>query len=89
MNKGGYHMQSLPQRKNIRLKGYDYSKEGYYFITICTKNRLNLFGSIFNGEMYLNDYGKIAENELLNISSHYDKIQIDKFVVMPNHIHMI
>ncbi|MCL1823536.1 MAG: hypothetical protein FWG44_04975, partial [Oscillospiraceae bacterium] len=73
----------------IRLKNFDYSRAGYYFITICIKDKMDLFGEILNGKMYLNDYGKIAENELLNIPSHYNNVNIDKFIIMPNHIHMI
>ena len=79
----------LPIRKNIRLKDYDYSQGGYYFVTVCTKDRLNLFGDIINGEIQLNEVGMIAESELLKIESRYDNVRIDKYVVMPNHVHMI
>lgn len=54
----------LPQRKNTRLKGYDYSKNGYYFITICTYNRKNLFGEIVDSIFVLNEYGQIVYNEI-------------------------
>ena len=85
----------LPQRKPTRLKNYDYNSEGEYFITICTHNRKNLFGNIVGDgahdvpKMILSKYGKIAENELLKIKSHYENVKIDKYVVMPNHIHLI
>jgi len=82
-------MKDLPQRKNIRLQGYDYSQPGRYFITICTKDREFLFGDIMNGTMFLTKYGEIAENELINIPSHYDNVDINKFVIMPNHIHIL
>lgn len=82
-------MKTLRQRKQIRLQGYDYSQEGRYFITICTKNREFLFGEIMNRTMFYNETGKIAENELLNISSHYENVDIERFVIMPNHVHMI
>jgi len=82
-------MQDFPQRKDIRLKGYNYSEAGYYFITLCTKDKRNLFGKITDGMIYLNDCGKFAESELQNIPSHYDRVQIDKYIVMPNHVHMI
>ncbi len=73
----------LPDRKPQRLKGYDYSNKNLYFVTICTHNKIHLFGNISE----LNDIGKIAENELLKIPSHFDCVQIDKYVIMPNHIH--
>jgi REP element-mobilizing transposase RayT len=81
--------RELPKRKYIRLKNFDYSQTGYYFITICVKNGYELFGEILNGKMNLNEYGNIAKNELLNIPSRYENVQIDKFIIMPNHIHMI
>ena len=80
---------NLPTRKNTRLKNYDYSSAGYYFITICTNNHEHLFGKIIEQRMCLSDYGKIVEAEILGISKHYDSIQIDKYVVMPNHVHII
>jgi len=80
---------SLPDRKPTRLKGYDYSQNGAYFITICTDKKLHLFGEIANGEMHLNDLGKIVNLEILNIESHYTNIRTDKYVIMPNHIHII
>ena len=82
-------MKDLRQRKNIRLQEYDYSQPGHYFITICTKERIFLFGDIANYTMFFREYGKIAAVELINISSHYDNVKIDKFVIMPNHVHMI
>ena len=81
--------KELPVRKNIRLKGYDYSSPGYYFITIGTKNRVYLFGEIDDGNMLLNEYGNIANAELIKIPSRYDNVRIDNYVIMPNHIHMI
>ena len=87
---------SLPNRKSPRLKGYDYSQNGAYFITICTKNREELLSEIIVGtgvldcpQNILKDYGKIANNHLENMSNFYDKIKIDKFVIMPNHIHIL
>lgn len=80
---------NLPKRKPIRIKGYDYSTAGAYFITICTHKKIQLFGEIKNETMQLNDLGKIVNKELLNIESHYQNVQIDKYVIMPNHIHII
>ena len=82
-------MDIIRQRKAIRLKDYDYSQTGCYYITICTKNRACLFGDIHNGNMLLNEYGEIARDELEKVSAHYNNVKIDKFVIMPNHVHLI
>ena len=84
----------FPKRKPTRLKNYDYSQNGYYFITICTHNRKCIFSNIVeeglaSAEMQLTQLGEIAKRELLKIETHYDNINIDKFVIMPNHIHLI
>ncbi len=79
----------LPKRKPTRLKGYDYSAPGAYFITICTNQRAHLFGEIVSEQMQLSHLGEIVNQEILKIESHYANIQIDKYVIMPNHIHMI
>ncbi len=76
-------------RRSIRLDGYDYSKSGAYFITIVTKNRTLLFGDIIDGKMIFNDYGEIANKCWLDIPNHYPNVQLDKFIVMPNHLHGI
>jgi len=75
--------------ESTRLKNYDYSSEGAYFITICTKNREHYFGEIVDGKMVLNDFGKIAHNEWKNTENIRENITVDEFVVMPNHIHGI
>ncbi|MGM0497973.1 MAG: hypothetical protein ACQESJ_08650 [Bacteroidota bacterium] len=77
----------LPNRKSIRLKNYDYSNPGYYFITICTQNREYLFGKIIDGNMHLNPAGKMIQTIWNEIPKFYFCIQIDHFIVMPNHIH--
>ena len=79
----------IHKRKSIRLKGYDYSRAGMYFITICTYNRECLFGEIVNEEIILNEYGRIVEKEILKTEEIRKNIKIDKFVIMPNHIHLI
>ena len=78
-----------PERKKNRLTGFDYSSPGYYFVTICTENRVKCFGEVKDGVMVLNDIGKIVENFLKQIPFHYDGVVLDEFVVMPNHIHMV
>jgi REP element-mobilizing transposase RayT len=82
-------MRHNRQRRSIRLKGYDYSQNGCYFITIGTRNREYLFDDIARGIMKLNEYGTIAENEIIQISSRYENIETPCFTVMPNHVHLI
>ena len=79
----------LPRRKNIRLKGYDYSSEGAYFITICIESRGNVLGEIRNGERMLNEYGVIVDECIDQIATLHDGIEINHKTVMPNHIHFI
>ena len=76
-------------RKSIRLKEYDYSQAGYYFITICTKNREQLFGKIVDGLMLLNENGEIVNEFLKQISIKYQNVAIDYYSIMPNHLHFI
>lgn len=77
------------QGKTIRLKDYDYSKEGMYFITICIKDRKELLGNITNDKINLTKEGIIAEENIKNIEEIYSNIRIDGYVIMPNHIHML
>ncbi len=76
-------------RRSIRLGGYDYSRDGYYYVTICVQDRFCLFGKIFNGQMNLNSAGKMVRNIWNQIPVHYQGIDVDQFVIMPNHIHGI
>jgi REP element-mobilizing transposase RayT len=80
---------NIHHRRSIRLKGYDYSQAGAYFITICTKNRECFFGSIINGKMILNNAGKIADECWLEISKHFPNAILHEHIVMPNHVHGI
>jgi len=75
-------------RRSIRLRGYDYSQAGLYFITICTQHRLHQFGEIEDDEMVLNDAGKMIETQWLALSKRF-KIQLHEYVIMPNHFHGI
>ena len=80
------------ERKRNRLKNYDYSKPGCYFITICVHpdlKRHNVFGVIKNGKMDLNKYGQILSNQWLWISEQYKHILLDEWVIMPDHFHGI
>jgi len=76
-------------RRSIRLKDYDYSQAGGYFITICTHGWGNLFGNIVKGEMRLNEYGKIVENEWIKTGKMCLNVLLDEYIIMPNHIHGI
>lgn len=79
----------LPNRKSTRLKGYDYSRKGRYFITIVAKDRLKLFGDIKNGEMHLNILGEIAKNEWINTLNIRNNISLGEYMIMPEHIHFV
>ncbi len=79
----------IHHRRSIRLKGYDYSQAGAYFITICCDDRISRFGHIENGEMILNDYGQIAHNEWMILVERFTNFELDVFQIMPNHMHGI
>lgn len=79
----------IKHRKLNRLNGYDYSRNGFYFVTICTKDREDFFGRIENDKMILNEYGKIAEKYWLEIPKHFSNCKLYEFVIMPNHVHGI
>jgi REP element-mobilizing transposase RayT len=76
-------------RQTIRLKDYDYSQAGAYFVTVCTQGRECLFGEITDGNMRLNEYGRIVRGEWLRSAEIRREIELDEWVVMPNHIHAI
>jgi len=77
------------RRKSIRLLNYDYSQNGLYFITICTRERLPLFGEIVGGVMDLNQAGIMVDKIWREIPEKYSGVAVDEFVIMPNHIHGI
>jgi REP element-mobilizing transposase RayT len=73
----------------MRLKGYDYASAGVYFITICTYQGHSLFGEIINSQMQLNEYGQIVADEWLHSANIRQEIELDEWIVMPNHLHGI
>lgn len=73
----------------IRLKEYDYSQPGEYFVTICTKNHECMFGSIENGKMDLNERGRIVDGCWKGIPEHFSHVGLDEYIIMPNHVHGI
>ncbi|MCX8093838.1 MAG: transposase [Candidatus Goldbacteria bacterium] len=75
--------------ETIRLKNWDYSNDGYYFITVCTKNKIPIFGFIKNGEMILNKNGQIIKEIWEELPKHYNNIKLHEIVIMPDHIHGI
>ncbi len=77
-------------RRSIRLKGYDYSRAGAYFVTICAQNNGEcLFGDIVGGEMVLNDAGRVVQAVWDDLPNHYVGVELDQYVIMPNHFHGI
>jgi putative transposase len=82
-NKGIHH------RRSIRLKNFDYSQAGAYFVTICSWKQECLLGELVDGQMLLNQYGEMVKSEWLETGNIRSTIQLDKFIVMPNHIHGI
>ncbi len=79
----------IHHRRSIRLRDYDYSQNGAYFVTVVAKNREDLFGEIENGEMILNDMGKMVLHCWSQIPEHFPDVEIDECCVMPNHFHGI
>jgi len=85
-----------PQRKQIRIKGYDYAKSGAYFITICIANRQNLLWDQCRGALWapatglpLSSIGKTVDEHIQNLNHIYPTVRVDKYCIMPDHIHMI
>ena len=75
--------------ESCRLKGWDYAQAGYYFITICTKNRIDYFGKIENGKIHLSHVGEIVKEEWIKTAMIRKNVILDEFIIMPNHIHGI
>jgi len=76
-------------RRSIRLKGYDYKQAGAYFVTICTQTRASFFGDVVDGEMQLNDAGRMIEHWWAELNEKFSAVETDEFVIMPNHLHGI
>ena len=79
----------IHHRRSIRLKGYDYSQPGAYFVTICTHERECLFGEIVNNEMVLNNAGKMVEKWWYELNNKFPNIQLDAHIIMSDHFHGI
>jgi len=79
----------IHHRRSIRLKDYDYSLDGAYFVTICTQNRAMLFGSVAGCEMRPNEAGTLIQRTWDELPGHYPDVETDAFQLMPNHLHGI
>jgi putative transposase len=79
----------IHHRRSIRLRDYDYSQAGAYFVTVCAWKKECLFGEIKNGGMFLNEYGEIVMRCWDDLTNHYQYTQLDEFVIMRNHVHGI
>ena len=79
----------MKSHKSIRLKGYDYSRAGAYFVTICTHNKECLFCDVVNGNLALNDFGRMVDSEWLKTAEIRKNVILDGYVIMPNHFHGI
>jgi putative transposase len=80
---------NIHHRRSIRLKNYDYSQPGAYFVTICTEGRLCLFGDVEDAQMKINEYGSMVQDCWNGLPTHYPQVALDAFIVMPNHVHAI
>lgn len=76
-------------RRSIRLQGFDYAKDGFYFITLCVQDRKHLFGHVSQGKMHLNPLGQAAHQCWEDIPKQYPDVVLHEFVIMPNHVHGI
>ena len=83
--------RSLPHRKCIRISNFDYSTAGAYFITVCTANREKIFWNNFKGGLHipLSDIGLVVEREIQKMNAVYAAVSVDKYCIMPDHIHFI
>lgn len=91
-------IMKYPKRKHIRLKEYDYSQNGYYYITICAYEKKCIFGSVGRGlapatagmqDIHLSPLGETAEEQLFALELRYPFVRIDKYIIMPNHLHFV
>ena len=80
---------TIARRRPIRMTGFDYSLPGAYFVTICTQGRKPVFGGIKEGQMLRNEFGEIAFSAWTHLPQHYPYVELDEFVVMPDHFHGI
>ncbi len=80
---------NIHHRRSLRLQGYDYTQAGAYFITLCVQHREQLFGAVMDSSMQLSPTGIIVRDTWEWLASHYDYLELDAFVIMPDHLHGI
>ena len=83
----GRYNPEVHHRRAIRLQRYDYSNKGVYFVTICTEKRVQMFGEVSDGVMHVNERGEIAQRMWDTLPERFPGVELDAFIVMPNHIH--
>ena len=88
-NSKPYDTPAIHQRHSLRLVDYDYASAGAYFVTVCTHDRQCLFGEIVASKMILNEFGQIARDQWHQLAVRFENIELDAFIVMPDHIHGI
>jgi REP element-mobilizing transposase RayT len=79
----------IHRRRSIRLRGYDYSQAGAYYVTVCTRGKVHLFGQVVEGEMALNDAGRMVRSAWEHMPRQFPTFELDGYVVMPNHFHAV
>jgi putative transposase len=82
-------MKKEPGRRSIRLPDFDYRRPGWYFVTICTEGRVRLFGDVLHGEVHLTPEGRIVDRQVRALPRQNRRVELDAFVVMPDHVHLI
>jgi len=85
-------MVDVPNRPRglpLRLRGYDYSQAGFYYVTICTQERYCFFGKVIEGNVHLNDGGKIVQSVWDDLPRRFPSVTLDEYIIMPNHMHGI
>jgi REP element-mobilizing transposase RayT len=89
MNINNKYNPEIHHRRSVRLRNFDYSRQGLYFVTICVQNGICIFGDIENGEMRLNEIGEIVRREWLKTAELRPNVQLHEYAIMPNHFHAI
>ena len=89
-------INDLPKRKRLRLENYDYSSNGMYFVTVCTKNKKPILSQVVGDDAHivpkkivLKPYGEVVDKYINRINTVYDNISVENYIIMPNHIHML
>ena len=89
LDEGRSPMARCQSRRSVRLPGYDYASAGAYFVTICTQQHSELFGQIVGESIVLSEIGRIADACWREIPSHFQQVNLDEYVIMPNHVHAV